>query len=208
MEALLKIGSIFGLILFLCCIALVVIRLMGHRTVGQLSPFDFIIMVGIGDIIVTTAMDKNQTILSGIGGLLALLVLQQILSYLSLKNNTCRRLFEGTPVVLIRNGEILKENFSKSRFNYDDLRQEMHKLGMDMTEVKDIRFARLESCGVVTIIKNQDLQPVTKRDLENYGKSVWENPLSPLGQEMVKLQKMMQEVHEIAQEFKDSKANK
>lgn len=198
MDIFFNMASIFGLVLLLCCIALVVIRLMGNRTVGQLSPFDFVIMVGMGDIIVSTAMDKNQNIFSGIGGLLALLILQQLLAYLSLKSIAMRKLFEGTPVVLIRNGEIIRENFRKTRFNYDDLRQELHKLGMDMTEVKDIKLARLESCGVVTIIKNRDLEPVSKRDVEEYLKSVQQNPLSPVGMEWVKIEKMIQEVHEIA----------
>lgn len=125
-------------------------------------------MVGIGDIIVTTAMDKNQDIVSGIGGLLALLLLQQLLAYLSLKSTFLRRLFEGVPVVLVRNGKILQENFTKTRFNYDDLRQELHKLGMDMTEVKDIKLARLESCGVFTIIKNHDLEPVSKNAIWHF----------------------------------------
>lgn len=201
-------ASVFGLILLLCCIALIVIRLMGNRTVGQLSPFDFIIMVGIGDIIVTTAMDQNQSLISGLGGLLALLVLQQMLSYLSLKNTTLRKLVEGTPVVLIRNGKIIKENFRDTRFNYDDLRQELHKLGMDMSEIKDIRLARLESCGVVTIIKNQDLEPVSKRDVENYFKMLQDNPLNPMGKEWNKLQHMMAEVHEIAEAIKVKQSDK
>lgn len=200
--------SVFGLILFLCLGALVVIRLMGNRTVGQLSPFDFVIMVGMGDIIVTTAMDKNQSIFAGAGGLLALLILQQVLGYLSLKSIFMRRLFEGVPVVLIRNGKIIKENFQSTRFNYDDLRQELHKLGMDMTEVKDIKLARLESCGVVTIIKNQDLEPVSKRDVKNYFENMMENPLSPSGMEWKKLQAMIAEVHEIAQRLKEYEQNK
>lgn len=194
--------SIFGMILMLCLVALIVIRLMGNRTVGQLSPFDFIIMVGMGDIIVTTAMDKNQTIYAGLGGLFALLILQQLLSYLSLKSTLMRRLFEGVPVVLIRDGKIIKENFRKTRFNYDDLRQELHKLGMDMSEVKDIKLGRLESCGVMTIIKKQDLEPVSKRDVNMFAQSLKENPLSQAGHEWTKLQAMMKEVHEIAEALK------
>ena len=57
-------------------------------------------MVGIGDIIITASMDKGQTLFAGIEGLVALLVLQQLLSYLSLKNTTLRKWVEGTPVIL------------------------------------------------------------------------------------------------------------
>jgi uncharacterized membrane protein YcaP (DUF421 family) len=197
-----NVGQILLHIVVLFTIALIVVRLMGNRTVGQLSPFDFVIMVGIGDIIITASMDKGQTLLSGIEGLVTLLVLQQLISYLSLKSITVRKWVEGTPVTLIQDGKILRENFIKTHFNYDDLRQELHKQGMDMTDLPDIKLARLESCGVFTVIKNPEKEPLTKYELELYHKSIFENPLSPLGQEWSKVEQFMSEVHVIAEYVK------
>lgn len=197
-----NVGQILLHIVVLFTIALIVVRLMGNRTVGQLSPFDFVIMVGIGDIIVTASMDKGQTLLSGIEGLVTLLALQQLISYLSLKNITVRKWVEGTPVTLIQDGKILRENFINTHFNYDDLRQELHKLGMDMTDLPDIKLARLESCGVFTVIKSPDKEPLTKYELELYYKSILENPLSPLGQQWSKFEQFMSEVHEVAEYVK------
>lgn len=197
-----NIGQVLLHIVVLFTAALIVVRLMGNRTVGQLSPFDFVIMVGIGDIIITASMDKGQTLLSGIEGLVALLVLQQLLSYLSLKNITIRKWVEGTPVTLIQDGKIIRENFVKTHFNYDDLRQELHKLGMDMTDLPDIKLARLESCGVFSVIKHLDKEPLTRYELELYLKSIYENPLSPLGQQWSKIEQFMSEVHDLAEYVK------
>jgi uncharacterized membrane protein YcaP (DUF421 family) len=197
-----NIGQVLLHIVVLFTAALIVVRLMGNRTVGQLSPFDFVIMVGIGDIIVTASMDKGQTLLSGVEGLVALLVLQQLLSYLSLKNVTLRKWVEGTPVTLIQDGKIIRENFVKTHFNYDDLRQELHKLGMDMTDLPDIKLARLESCGVFSVIKYPDKEPLTKYELELYVKNIYDNPLSPLGQNWSKFEQFMAEVHELAEYVK------
>jgi uncharacterized membrane protein YcaP (DUF421 family) len=197
-----NIGQVLLHIVVLFTVALIVVRLMGNRTVGQLSPFDFVIMVGIGDIIITASMDKGQTLLSGIEALVTLLALQQLISYLSLKNITLRKWVEGTPVTLIEDGKILRENFIKTHFNYDDLRQELHKLGMDMTDLSDIKLARLESCGVFTIIKSPEKEPLTKYELELYYKSIFENPLSPLGQQWSKVEQLMSEVHVVAEYVK------
>lgn len=202
------IGQVLLHIIILFIVALIVVRLMGNRTVGQLSPFDFIIMVGIGDIIVTTSMDKGQNILRGIEGLVALLALQQLISYLSLKYLCVRTWVEGTPVTLIQDGKILRDNFIKTHFNYDDLRQELHKQGMDMTDLPDIKLARLESCGVFSIIKNQDKEPLTKYDLEQYYKGILENPLSPLGRRWTKVEQFMSEVHELAEYIKRQEKSK
>nr|WP_255711195.1 YetF domain-containing protein [Pelosinus baikalensis] len=196
------VGQILLHIVVLFTIALIVVRLMGNRTVGQLSPFDFVIMVGIGDIIVTASMDKAQTILSGIEGLVALLALQQLIAYVSLKNLTLRKWVEGTPITLVQDGKILRENFIKNHFNYDDLRQELHKQGMDMTNLSDIKLARLESCGVFTVIRTPEKEPLTKYELELYYKSIFENPLSPLGQKWARFEQFISDVHDVAEYIK------
>ena len=197
-----NVGHVLLHIVVLFAVALIVVRLMGSRTVGQLSPFDFIIMVGIGDIIVTASMDKGQSLFTGIEGLVALLVLQQLLSYLSLKNTTLRKWFEGVPVVLIQEGKIIRENFASTHFNYDDLRQELHKQGMDMTDLSDIKLARLESCGAFSVIKKPEMEPLTKNELELYLSSIQSNPLSPLGKEWLKIEQYMSEVHYLVEYLK------
>jgi uncharacterized membrane protein YcaP (DUF421 family) len=197
-----NIGQILLHIVILFTVALIVVRLMGNRTVGQLSPFDFVIMVGIGDIIISASMDKGQTVYNGIEGLVTLLILQQLLSYLSLKNITLRKWVEGTPVTLIQDGKILRDNFSKTHFNYDDLRQELHRQGMDMTNLQDIKLARLESCGVFSVIKKPETEPLTIKELELYIENSYINPLSPLGQQWVKIEQLMSEVHYLAEHVK------
>jgi uncharacterized membrane protein YcaP (DUF421 family) len=196
------VGQILLQIAFLFAVSLLFVRLMGNRTVGQLSPFDFIIMVGIGDIIVTTSMDKNQTLLNGVGGLTALFLLQQLLGFLSLKSTTMRKWFEGTPVTLIKNGKLIKDNFAKTQFNYDDLRQELHRQGMDMTRIADIQVARLESCGVFSVVKRPEKEPLTKQDLEQYIAAMYENPLSPLGQHWLKVEQLLSEMQALTSELR------
>lgn len=202
MEDAKNVGYVLIHIVVLFTVALIVVRLMGNRTVGQLSPFDFVIMVGIGDIIITASMDKGQTVLHGIEGLVTLLVLQQLISYLSLKSTTLRKWVEGTPVTLVQDGKIIRENFSKTHFNYDDLRQELHKQGMDMADLPKIRLARLESCGVFSIIRKPEFENLTRQELEIYLQSMHTNPLSPIGQQWVKIEQCMSEIHYLAENLK------
>ncbi|MDD4601595.1 hypothetical protein SDC9_37298 [bioreactor metagenome] len=197
-----ELGQVFLHMVILLGVALIVVRLMGNRTVGQFSPFDFVLMVGMGDIIVTASMDRGQTIIAGIEGLIALLILQQLLSYLSLKSTTLRKWFEGTPITLIKDGQIIRENFAKTSFNYDDLRQELHRQGMDMTNLKDIKLARLESCGSFSLIRKTEKEPLTKEDFINYFKNMVENPLSPMGERWARLEQFMSDVHILAEHVK------
>ncbi len=198
-QILLRMAAIFA-------VALVVVRLMGNRAVGQLSPFDFVLMVGIGDIVANVALARNESIIIGAEGLIGLLILQQLLSRLALKNKFLRKLFEGTPVELIEDGRILRQNLTKTQFNYDDLRQELHKQGLDFSNLKDVKLARLESCGTFTLIKNPDMEPLTRRDLENFIRSLSENPLSPAGTGWAKIEQLAADVRVLADYVKSQQS--
>ncbi|VBB08768.1 Hypothetical protein LUCI_4049 [Lucifera butyrica] len=196
------VGQILLRLIVLFGAALLVVRLMGNRTVGQLSPFDFVIMVGIGDIIITASMDKNSTLMTGVEGLVALLVLQQILSRLALKSVTLRKWFEGKPVVLVQDGKLLKENFIKTQFNYDDLRQELHRQGLDISNLQDIKLGRLESCGTFSVIKVADAEPITRRDFKDFFQQMHENPLSQAGVDWGKIEQFMNDMRYLTEKFK------
>ncbi|HWQ62356.1 MAG TPA: YetF domain-containing protein [Negativicutes bacterium] len=187
-------------------VALIAVRIMGNRAVGQLSPFDFVLLVGIGDIVANVAMAQNESILIGAEGLVGLLILQQLLARLSLKNTFLRKLFEGTPVELIEDGRILHDNLTKTQFNLDDLRQELHKQGLDFSNLKDIKLARLESCGTFSLIKSPDMEPLTRRDLENFIRSLSENPFSPAGTGWAKIEQLAADVRVLAEQAKSRPA--
>ncbi len=195
-NVLLEMGVIF-------IAALIVVRLMGNRTVGQFSPFDFVLMVGIGDIVGNVALDRQTNVFTGAEALIGLLILQKLLSWSSLKSRVLRKWFEGTPVELIENGRILEENLTKTQFNLDDLRQELHKQGLDFADLPNIKLARLESCGDFSIIKMDDIEPLTRRDLKNFINSLSDNPLSPQGAGWAKLDQLAADVRVLAEYIKN-----
>ena len=58
-------GQVMLRMAIIFAVALIVVRIMGNRTVGQLSPFDFVLMVGIGDIVGNFALEGNDAMLPG-----------------------------------------------------------------------------------------------------------------------------------------------
>lgn len=193
------VGQILLRMVAIFMIALVVVRLMGNRTVGQFSPFDFVLMVGIGDIVGNVALDRNYSLLVGVEALAGLFILQQVLSWSSLKSVKLRKWFEGAPVVLIDNGRIVSENLVRTQFNLDDLRQELHKQGLDFTNLQDIKLARLESSGDFSVIKTQDMEPLTRRDFNQFIRSMTENPLSPSGMTAARMEQLFTDVKLMAE---------
>ncbi|MDD3024355.1 MAG: DUF421 domain-containing protein [Syntrophomonadaceae bacterium] len=144
-------------------LALLMIRVLGKRALGELGPFDFVVMTGVGHTVVSVALDKSIPYYEGIVILATLAILEYLMGYLALKNQTLSQLITGKPVILIDNGKIVKENMAKEKFNLDDLLQELRKRGI--RNIAEVEKGILESCGGFSVIMNEQDEPVTCRDL-------------------------------------------
>ena len=144
-------------------LALLMIRVLGKRALGELGPFDFVVMTGGGHTVVSVALDKSIPYYEGIVILFTLAVLEYLMGFLALKSQRFSDLLTGRPVVLIDNGRIIKENLAREKFNIDDLLQELRKKGI--SDVDEVHKGILESCGGFTAILKEEDQPVSRRDL-------------------------------------------
>jgi uncharacterized membrane protein YcaP (DUF421 family) len=144
-------------------LALLMIRVLGKRALGELGPFDFVVMTGVGHMVVSIALDKSIPFYEGIVILATLAALEFLVGFASLKNQSLSNLITGKPVVLIENGRILKKNLAREKFNVDDLMQELRKHGI--RDLHDVEKGILESCGGFSVILRQEEETITRKDL-------------------------------------------
>jgi uncharacterized membrane protein YcaP (DUF421 family) len=159
-------------------LALVMIRLLGKRALGELGPFDFVVMTGVGHTVVSVALDKSVPFYEGIIILATLALLEYLMGYAAMKNQTLSALIIGKPMVLIENGRVIKENMAKEKFNVDDLMQELRKQGV--RDLNEVEKGILESDGGFSVILKEGEEPVTRNNLgikeKNYNEIVtWED---------------------------------
>lgn len=143
--------------------ALMMVRVLGKRALGELGPFDFVVMTGVGHTVVSIALDQSIPFIEGVGVLGTLAFLEWVMCYLGLKSQKISNLITGAPIVLIENGRIIKENLAREKFNVDDLMQELRKQGIPDVDMVDKGV--LESCGGFSVILRQGDEPLTRRDL-------------------------------------------
>lgn len=139
--------------------ALVIVRLMGKRALGQLSLFDLVIMVGIGEVIVIVGLEQKEPFIKGFLILLMLGGLELCLSLLTFKSKFFARLIEGKPTLLIKDGVLIEENLAKEHISHADLHQELRKQGV--SNISRVSTAFLEACGKFSVI-------VKEADEENF----------------------------------------
>jgi len=144
-------------------LALIMIRLLGKRALGELGPFDFVVMTGVGDTVISVALDRNIPYYEGIIVLVTLAILEYFIGYVGLKSGPLSNMISGVPVILIDNGKIIKKNLAREKFNVDDLMQELRKKGV--RDINDVDKGILESCGGFSVILKEEQEPISRRDL-------------------------------------------
>ena len=93
------------------------VRLMGKREVGQLSPFDFVVAIMIAELAALPLEATSITFSHALIPIATLAAIEMGFSYVSLKSNWLRNLIDGDPAVVVRNGQILNTNLRKLRYN-------------------------------------------------------------------------------------------
>jgi len=144
-------------------LALILIRMLGKRALGELGPFDFVVMTGVGDTVISVALDKSMPLIDGIIVLATLAILEYLVGYLSLKSGRMSNILTGQPVVLVENGKIIRKNLAREKFNVDDLMQELRKKGI--RDVREVERGILESCGGFSVVLKAGEETVRRKDL-------------------------------------------
>lgn len=141
--------------IFFYFFSLVAFRIMGKREVGQLGVIDLVISILIAELIAISIENIKDSMWNTIIPILALVILEIILGYASLKSKKFRTFFDGKPSVIIENGKVNYKEMVKQRYTIDDLLFELRQKGIK--SLADIEFAFLESNGKLSIFKKQIL---------------------------------------------------
>ncbi|MDI6871988.1 MAG: DUF421 domain-containing protein [Bacillota bacterium] len=143
---------------------LLVMRLAGKRELGQVSPFDFVVVVLIGELAAIPLQDHRIPLLEGFVPIGTIIFAQVVTAYLSLWSNRFRAWISGRPTVLISGGTIDVEALRRHRFNVSDLLSKLRQQGA--YNVADVEFAILEDTGHLSVILKSQRRPVTPADLK------------------------------------------
>ena len=139
------------------------LRLMGKRQIGELEPSELVMTMMISDLAAVPMQDFGIPLLSGLVPILTLLALSLLLSQLSLRSLRLRTLLCGTPVVLIRRGQLQQSAMRKNRFTIDELMEELREQGI--SRIEDVKYAVLENSGQLSVFPWTAQQPPTAEQL-------------------------------------------
>lgn len=136
---------------------LLAFRFAGKREVGQLTPFDLIVLLIISNVVQNAVIGDDTSLGGGLIGAVTILALNYAVVELTYWSKPMRRLLETQPSLLIFNGRILDENLRRERITLDDLLSALREHGL--VEPASVRFAVLEENGKISVVPKTSTGP-------------------------------------------------
>jgi uncharacterized membrane protein YcaP (DUF421 family) len=127
------------------------LRLTGKRQIGQMSPFDLVLLLVLSNAVQNSMNGGDNTVLGGMILAVTLVGCNAALGFLTIHSKTMENLVEGKPEILIFNGKLMKKTLQKEDISMAELGGAMRVAGCD--DVKDVHLATMEVNGQISIVR-------------------------------------------------------
>lgn len=144
---------------FLYLVLIAVIRLLGKRQLGQMEASEVVVTMVVADLAAIPMQDEKVPLTAGLIPIGAVLLLELLLSFLSIRNVRLRKWLCGKPVILMENGKFLQQNMRKTRITLDELISQLRQ--KEILDPSVVQFAILETNGNLSVFPYPEQQPVT-----------------------------------------------
>ena len=142
---------------------------MGKRQVGQLQPSELVVALIIADLAAVPMSEVGIPLINGIIPIITLFIMEELLSYISMKSERARGLISGKPSILIERGTIIEDELRRIRYNINDLLEQLRL--KNFSNVEDVSYAILETSGQLSVIPKEEKKPVTLKDMNLIAKT-------------------------------------
>jgi uncharacterized membrane protein YcaP (DUF421 family) len=126
-------------------------RLSGKRQLGQMTPFDLIVLLIISNVVQNALIGNDNSLGGGLVGAATILVLNSLVARVTFRSKTAQRLVEHAPTVLVRHGRILSANLERERLSLSEFHAALRREGV--VTVSELRYVLLEQDGHLSVIR-------------------------------------------------------
>jgi len=130
-----------------------ILRIGGRRELGQLNAFDLVVLLTLANAVQNAIIGDDSSLIGGfIGGATLVLLNLGVIKYLYRHPGLDRRI-EGEPVLLVKDGRLVRENLERELITEKELLAVIHRQGVDRFEA--CAEVILETSGTITVLAHQ-----------------------------------------------------
>lgn len=141
-----------------------VTKMIGKKQVSELSLFDYVIGISIGNFAAEMIINLDTPYLYGVIAIITFGLVAYLVSYFTMKSIKLRKLIIGTPTIVIQNGKIYETNLKKLKMDINDLLEQTRIGGF--FDIGEIEYAIVEANGKLSIMPKSEYDKVTPNDMK------------------------------------------
>lgn len=130
----------------------ILLRASGKRELAEMTPFELIVLMVIGDLIQQGVTQEDMSITGAAMAITTIVMWALILSYVTFRSRRMRSAFEAQPAIVVAHGVVDDEMLRIERLTMDELLEEARTAGI--ASLDDIRYAILEADGRFSFLEN------------------------------------------------------
>ena len=139
---------------------LLAFRFTGKRQVGQLTPFDLVVLLIIANVVQNAVIGDDNSLGGGLLGAVIILALNWVVVEASFRFKPLRRLMAGEPTLLVHNGKVLRASMDREKITMQDLEAALRRSGV--AGLEKVRYAVLEENGQISVISRSSPDPPSR----------------------------------------------
>lgn len=139
------------------------LRLLGKRELGQMAPFEIVMLVVMGDLIQQGITHNDFSITGATLAISTFAFWGLVLGWIAYVSPRFKKVLEGEPRVIIRDGELLENNLRRDRMTRGEVESEMRLAGIG--SMRDVAWGILEPQGKISFIKREPDDDPVRRDV-------------------------------------------
>lgn len=138
-------------------------KLIGKKQVSELSLFDYVIGISIGNFTAEMAMNLDNQYINGVIAICIFGITAWLISVITRKSIILRRFIFGVPTLIIQNGKILEKNMKRLNIDINDLLEQSRNNGT--FDISQVEYAIMEANGKISFLLKSEFNPVTPKDM-------------------------------------------
>lgn len=139
-------------------VLLVLMRVSGHRTVGQFTPFDLLVVMLLSEAVSNGLSGEEKSLTGGLVSAATLIGLNLVVAFITARSHRAQVLVEGRAVLIGRDGKVFEDVLKRHHMPLCDVERALREADCDLA---DMKFAFLEADGQISILQESG-SPVEK----------------------------------------------
>jgi uncharacterized membrane protein YcaP (DUF421 family) len=131
---------------------IVMLRVSGKRTLSKMNMFDFIVTVAFGSMLATLLLSKQTALAQGLVGIGTLILLQLIVTLLSVKSKRFASLIKADPEVVYWRGRYCEQTMARVRVSKEELKAAVREAGK--SSLSEVAALVLETDGTISVVED------------------------------------------------------